>query len=747
MKGALMKTMIHIHEENLEFHLTNGKISYIFRVMEDTGVLEQLYTGKALRPQPSYNHLLEREVRPSNNLLEGSLLTSLEHVKQEMPVYGTTDFREPGVSIRYEDGDTISHFAYHSHYTMKGKPRLSGMPHTFCNEEEGETLVVELRDRYSKLSLLLSYSILKDHPVLIRHSEIQNLGEEEVTIERLMSISLDLPEGNFDFVHLHGAWAREMQMERKDLGRGITSIGSTRGASSHIHNPFFALLEKDAGEGTGRVYGLSFLYSGDFLGQVEVDSYEVTRAMMGINPRNFSWILKKGEHFTTPEAVLVFSEEGIGGMSRGFHNLFRKHLIRKEWALRKRPLLLNSWEGTYFDFTEEKILSMAKEAKEMDIELFVLDDGWFGNRNSDNSSLGNWKEDPKKLPSGMEGLSKKIRDLGLSFGLWFEPEMVNKDTPLYQEHPEWIIGHPKKNISHGRNQYVLDFSNPDVVEEIFRQMDKILEKSNLAYLKWDMNRYISEGYVEHLGKKHQGELFHRYILGVYRLYEMILEKYPDLLIEACAGGGGRFDPGMLYFSPQIWLSDDTDAVERLKIQYGASLVYPISCLGSHVSQVPNHQVARITSLTMRGDVALFGTSGYELNPMEFTEKEKEEIRIQIAFRNKHQNLLLTGDFYRLSSPFEKNITAWMVVSKDQKEALLGIYEVLASPNKPYRRIRLKGLYAEGVYQIDKGSTRPGDELMEVGILLGENYIGRAQSYWGRTLPGDFHSKVIHLKQV
>jgi len=740
--------MIHVNEEKLEFHLTNGKVSYIFRVMEETGVLEHLYTGKAVGHRKSFTHLIEREVRPSNNLYEGNLTTSLEHIRQEMPVFGTTDFRDPALSIRYEDGDRISHFSYLSYEIQKGKEKLQGMPHTFFKEEEAKTLVIHLKDRYENQTLSLFYTITEKEPVILRHSELKNHGEEPISLERLMSFSLDLPRKDFDFIHLTGAWAREAQLERKPLHTGIQRIGSVRGASSHMHNPFFALADTKTTEHTGEVFGFSFIYSGNFLAQVEVDSYQVTRAMLGIHPHNFEWNLKPGETFVSPEAVMVYSNEGLGGMSRVFHDLYREHLISTKWAKKERPILMNNWEGTYFDFDEEKIVEIAKQAKDLGVELFVLDDGWFGKRDSDNSSLGNWTPDERKLPNGIKGLSEKIRNLGLKFGLWFEPEMVSKDTDLFKEHPDWILGHPKKNISHGRNQFVLDMGNQMVVDELFRQMDDILSVSELSYVKWDMNRYISEAYSQNLSPDSQGEVMHRYILGVYELFERILTKYPDLFIESCAGGGGRFDPGMLYYSPQVWTSDDTDAVERLKIQYGTSMVYPISSIGSHVSAVPNHQVARLTSLKMRGDVALFGTSGYELDPIKLTEEEKIVVREQIRVRNARQKLLLEGDFIRLSSPYESNRPAWMVVSKDQSEALVGIYQVLAKPNPPYERLQLRGLIDDGLYEISGSKEmRLGDDLMNIGLLFGENYIGRTQEYWSREMPGDFSSRIVHLSLV
>lgn len=743
-----MNKYVYVNKEMNEFHLTNGKISYIFRVMEQTNVVEQLYAGKAIRHRNAFGYLIEREIRPSNNQVTGDHTTSLEHVKQEMPVFGTTDFRYPALEVRYPDGDRISQFEYQSFRIEQGKQKLAGLPTTFAASAEATTLEIILKDRYSELYLTLSYTIFHEHAAMARHTIIENRGEETYALERLMSLNLDLPTDDYDFIHLHGAWAREAQIERKPLLTGVQQVSSTRGASSHVHNPFFALAKETTTEKQGEAFGFSLLYSGNFLAQVEVDAYHITRAMLGINPHQFEWELNPGTFFTAPEAVMVYSEDGLNGMSRTFHDLYREHLISPKWSGRKRPILINNWEATYFEFDEEKILELAADAKNLGIELFVLDDGWFGKRDNDASSLGDWTVDLAKLPNGLAGLAEKIREMGLQFGLWFEPEMVSEKTPIDGVHPDWKIGHPNKNISHGRNQYVLDFSRQEVVENIFAQMDAILSCGLIDYVKWDMNRYISEAFSQALPASKQGEVLHRYILGVYDLYEKLLASYPDLLIESCAGGGGRFDPGLLYYAPQTWASDDTDAVERLKIQYGTSLVYPLASIGSHVSEVPNHQVGRVTSLKMRGDVATFGTFGYELDSTKLSEEDKAIIREQIVQVKAWQTLVHKGDFYRLMSPFDGNTTAWMVVSKDKSEALVGVYHVLAKPNPAYERVLLEGLDTHALYRIEgEEAHRYGDDLMQIGLLSGGNYIGRAQDYWSRKMPGDFSSRLYHLQTI
>jgi alpha-galactosidase len=714
--------------------------------MEKSKQLEHLYFGKRIHHLPSLDYLIERESRPSNNLYEGDHTSSLEHIKQEYPSFGTTDFRQPAFQMHYSKGDKVSHFEYQEYEIINGKPYLEGLPATYTeSEEEAQTLIIKLKDNYSDMSLHLFYTIFKDQSVITRSSQFLNEGEEELFLENAMSTSIDFSDSHFEMIHLNGAWARERHVERQPLFKGIQSIGTVRGASSHTHNPFFALARPTATETQGEVYGFSLVYSGNHIGQVEVDTYDVARVTMGIHPYQFKWKLEAGEKFQTPEAVMVYSDNGINGMSQSFHQLYRKRLARDPWKEENRPILINNWEATYFDFDEEKILTIAKQAADLGIELFVLDDGWFGKRDDDSSSLGDWTVDKAKLPNGIKALSEKVHKLGLKFGLWFEPEMVNKDTPLYEEHPDWIIGVPDKNISHGRNQFVLDFSNPKVVDNIFEQMDTILKDSKIDYIKWDMNRYISEAFSTALPSDRQGELYHRYIIGVYNLYERLLEKYPHLLIESCAGGGARFDPGMLYYAPQTWTSDDTDAVERLKIQYGTSMVYPISSIGSHVSAVPNHQVGRLTSMDMRAAVAYFGTFGYELDVTQLSDEDLEKMKEHIEFFKDNRKLIHSGTFYRLKSPFEGNETAWMVVSEDKKEALVSYYHVLAKPNPGYSRLRLEGLDEDTLYVIDPdGEERYGSDLKHAGLFFSQNEKTRGD-FWSINGKSDFHSKIIKIK--
>lgn len=740
--------MIYVNQygDELEFHLTNKYISYIFRVDPKIKILEHLYYGAKIKHRDSFYHLIEREIRPSNNLFFGSQLTSLEHIKQEMPVYGTTDYRSGVVQVSYPDGDSISHFEYEDFKIIHGKPELKGLPHSF-EDNKAKTLEIKLKDKYSPLVIFVYYCIFEEYPIITRWTKIFNPSSDNYLIKKALSMNVDFPDKDFEWIHLSGAWARETQLNREKLIIGRQVIESTRGASSHVHQPFIGLLRKETTEHSGEMYGFSLVYSGSFIAQIEVDSYDVTRVQLGIQEKTFSWNLHPEQSFTTPEVVMCYSNEGINGLSQSYHQFVSNHLIRAGHSFTKRPILINSWEASYYNFNEDTLFSLAEQANEVGIELFVLDDGWFFKRDSDNGSLGCWCENLEKFPRGLKHFADSIHQLGMQFGIWLEPEMISRDVPLFEKHPDWIIGHPEKNISHGRNQYVLDFANPNVVDEIFNQIKLLLDNVPIDYIKWDMNRYISEAYSQYLGKENQGEVFHRYILGVYHLLDKILTYKTDLLMETCAGGGARFDLGMLYYSPQIWASDNTDAIDRLKIQYGLSLVYPLSTIGSHISEVPNHQVGRMTSLKIRNDVALFGTFGYELDLGKLTFEEKSEIKNQIIHAKERRKLIGEGLFYRLESPFESNNVAWMVVSSDKQEALVAYYQILGQANSGYKRLKLKGLQEDMFYLINDKLIYSGDELMNIGILLNANFIGKEQEFWQRDIPGDFNSRLFYIKNI
>ena len=740
---------IVFHEKNRTFHLFNDKISYIMAVLPN-GQMGQLYFGKRIHQREDYSYLLEMMARPMGSyVFENDRTLSLEHVKQEYGVYGSTDYRCPAVEILQENGSRISDFCYKSHTVSGGKPKLKGLPATYTeSDSEAETLTLVLEDKVTGIELELLYTLFAGSGIIARSARFLNCGKKPVHLLKAMSLCMDLPDHDYDWIQFSGAWARERYPKKRRLETGIQSVGSMRGHSSHEHNPFVILKRPTADEFQGEVIGFSLIYSGNFLAQAEVDTHDTTRVLLGINPEWFDWKLEPGEEFQTPEAVMVYTDRGMNDMSQTFHRLFQKRLARGYWRDRERPILINNWEATYFDFTEERIVEIAKKAKEQGIELFVLDDGWFGKRTSERAGLGDWKANPERLPEGITGLAQKIEALGMKFGLWFEPEMVNKDSDLYREHPDWILSVPERRQSQGRYQYVLDFSRKEVVDYIYDRMAEILGSGKVSYVKWDMNRSITECWSAALPADRQGEVFHRYILGVYDLYDRLNTAFPEVLFESCASGGGRFDPGLLYYAPQGWASDDTDAAERLKIQYGTSYCYPISSIGAHVSASPNHQIMRSTPLYTRANVACFGTFGYELDLNRLTAEEQEEVKRQTAFMKKYRSVLQFGSFYRLESPFEGNVTAWMSVSGERKTAVVGWYRTLNGINMGYTRVKLRGLEPDSVYRVSADGVLRGeyygDELMNVGLVTSD-----ADS--GELLPGmrpscDFDSRIFVLEK-
>lgn len=738
---------IKYHANSKIFHLYNDTISYLMIVLEN-GNLGQLYCGKKIRDREDFSYLLEMALRPmASCVYEEDKLFSLEHIKLEFPVYGSGDYRHPAAEVRQENGSRISEFSYAEHSIAKGKPVLQGLPATYTEQEqEAETLTIVLKDALTGMKVELLYTIFQSGGILTKSVHFRNEGNETLYLTRAMSFCLDLPDHEYQWLQLSGSWARERHIRERKLEQGITAIDSRRGHSSHEQNPFLVLKRPFAEEDQGEVWGLSLLYSGNFLMQAEVDAHDTLRILAGIHPDGFTWKLEAGEEFQTPEAVLVYSDQGLGGMSRTFHKLFGKRLVRGYWRDRVRPILNNNWEATYFDFTEDKLLKIVEKAKECGVELFVLDDGWFGKRSSDRAGLGDWTANTERLPHGLKGLAEKIEALGMKFGLWVELEMVNKDSDLYRAHPDWILAVPGRRQSHGRYQYVLDFSRKEVVDHIYAQIEKILKEAKISYIKWDMNRSITECYSSALPADRQGEVFHRYILGVYELYERLRTRFPQILFESCASGGGRFDAGMLYYAPQGWVSDDSDAVERLKIQYGTSLAYPLSCMGAHVSVVPNHQVFRKTPLHTRANVAYFGVFGYELDMNTLSQEEITEIKEQIRFVKQYRTVLQFGDFYRLKSPFSGNTVVWMCVSEDQKTAIVGWYRILNEVNASFNRVCLQGLREDLLYRDQQtGRIHYGDELMNVGLLTSDSTAGQVE---GDIEPcTDFESRIYVLEAV
>lgn len=759
---------IIFHKQSKCFHLYNNEVSYIMRIMEN-GQLENLYYGKKIHDKEDFAYFHDEAMRSQMSVCipEPGLL-SMQYTRQEYPSYGTGDYRSPAVTIAQENGSRIIDFKYAGHEIYSGKKEILPLPATYVEgKEEAETLEVTLHDNVMDTDLILSYTIYEAYPVITRNTKFVHKGKEKIVLERAMSASVEFLDMDYEMVQLSGGWSRERYVKNRKLEMGIQSIQSLNGTCCGAeHNPFLALKRPHTTESQGEVYGFSLVYSGNYLGQVEVSTFDMTRVMLGINPEDFSWELKSGESFQTPEVVMVYSDKGLNKMSQTYHRLYRKRLMHGEWRDKARPILLNNWEATYFDFNEEKILTIAKKAKEAGVELFVLDDGWFGARNDDYRGLGDWYVNLEKLPDGISGLSKKVEELGLKFGLWVELEMVNKDSDLYRAHPDWIISAPNRFESHARHQNVLDFSRKEVVDYIYEMIAKVIRESSISYIKWDMNRYMSEPYSKGSAPCEQGKVMHKYILGVYDLYTRLTTEFPHILFESCASGGARFDPAMLYFAPQTWCSDDTDASERTKIQYGTSYVYPIVSMGSHVSAVPNHQMHRITPIETRANVAYFGTFGYELDLNLLSDAEIETVKKQIAFMKEHRELIqMDGDFYRLLSPFEGNETAWMVVSSDKTQAVAAFYQRLNKVNASWLRLKLDGLDANTKYEVscdmapvasydakiaeayghktEEDSVKTyqayGDELMSAGIPIDREELNKKG--------GDFASLLYTLKKV
>jgi alpha-galactosidase len=701
-----------------QLHLHNGQISYVLRVLEN-GWLGHLHMGTPLPPGRSYAHLGPREFLGFDNRVG-------EPVGLEMPTAGGGDFRVPGLVVEQPDGSSVLDLRYVDHRVKHGKPALDGLPATYAeSDSEAETLEVLLRDSVAGLEVRLRYSLFAGRPVVARSAVLANVGSGRLVVRTAMSATLDLPDHTWQLTTLSGTWARERHPDSAALLPGRRSVGSLRGASGLEHNPFLMLARPATTEDAGEALGMSLVYSGNFLAEAEVEPRGTTRLRIGIHPEGFGWVLEPGATFSVPEAVIAWSGAGIGGLSDAFHALYRDRLARGTWRDRPRPVLLNSWEGVYFDFDHDRLLEMARATRDLGIELFVLDDGWFGERDADTSSLGDWVVDRRKLPRGLGALAADVEALGLRFGLWIEPEMISPRSRLFEAHPDWAIGIPGRSRTESRQQLVLDLGRPEVVDHLESALADVLGNAAVSYVKWDMNRNITEPFGAALPPDRQGELFHRYILGAYELWRRLTTRFPEILFESCASGGGRFDPGMLAFAPQTWTSDDTDAVERLRIQWGTSLVYPVSSMGAHVSAVPNHQVGRVTPIATRATVSFFGLLGYELDPTRLGEPDREAVRDQVRFYLERRDLLQRGRFVRLRSPFEDggNEAAWMTVSVDRRRAVVGHYRVLERPVPQHDRLRLRGLDPAAVYRVaawpggaGMGSVdRSGAELMAVGI--------------------------------
>lgn len=723
-------------EEEKIFKLDTRNTTYVIAVVDDEQFLGHVYYGKKLK-EVHLDGLLrihENPFVPSRN--NRDRVSFLDSFPMEYPAHGLGDYRESCINIRTEKGNVGLALSYVSHKITEGKDGLEGLPASFGEAGECETLKILCEDKVTGLQVILQYGIFDEADVITRSVKVVNTGKEDLYLTKVYSACLDMDNKDFEAISLHGSWARERQIETVPVSHGKYSVESIRGESSHQDHPFLALKTKNADQENGEVYAMHFVYSGNFKAQVQSDQFDQVRMTMGIHPEDFTWKLKEGESFQAPETVLVYSAQGLGQMTRIFHDFYRNHLIRSKYKNQKRPILINNWEATYFDFDTDKLIAIAKQASALGIEMLVMDDGWFGNRCDDNRALGDWFVNEEKLKGGLKYLVDEVNKLGMKFGIWFEPEMISPDSDLYRAHPDYAIAIPGREPSLCRNQYVLDLTRKEVRDYAYECVAKILRSANIEYVKWDMNRQLSDIGSLELPADQMGELYHRYVLAVYEMQERMMTEFPHLLLENCSGGGARFDPGMLYYSPQIWCSDDTDAIERLKIQEGTALIYPLSTMGAHVSDCPNHTVGRVTPFETRGYVALAGTFGYELDVTKIPESDREQIPAQVAMYHKYNDLVREGDYYRIASYAENHyFDCYGVVSKNKKEALYTYVQVLNRPNYHSRRIYLKGLAAEKYYAIEgEDGTWSGEQLMNAGLLVQNPF-------------GDFKGKLIHLTEV
>ena len=663
--------------ENNVFYLKTNNSLYIMKTAK-TGHLLHVYYGSPMVQFKTEDILLERafELGSSTSYNKTDKPFSLGTALLEVATFGKGDYREPSLHLELMNGSRVTDFLFHSYRIYEGKERLEGLPATYG---DCMTLQIQLKDDIADLQLLLSYSVFEEADVIARSMKVINGNKQRVVLDKVMSMSMDFWQNEFELTTFDGAWIRERFIHSRPI-MGIHKIDSKKGVSSSDHNPSFIIKKKNTSESHGEAYGFALVYSSNFEAILENNPNGNLRVMMGINSFDFRWPLEKGESFQTPEVLMTYSSKGLNGVSQGFHKIIRDNLINGEWQYKERPILINNWEATYFDFNESKLLRLARRAKKLGIELFVLDDGWFSNRDDDTKGLGDYFPNTKKLPEGIPGIARKINDLGLSFGIWVEPEMVNEDSELYRKHPEWAMKLPDREPSYGRNQLVLDLTNPEVTEYIYSSLSNLFSSANIAYCKWDMNRNFSDVYSNYLNRDQQGGYYHRYILSLYSVLERLKEAFPHILFESCSSGGNRFDMGMLYYMPQVWTSDNTDGYSRQLIQYGSSMIYPPSVTGAHVSQCPNHQTLRNTPIETRFNVAAFGLLGYELDLTKITPFEEKAIKNQITYYKMHRQLLQYGHFYRVLSPFETEYCQWLVTDSSYSKVLMGFYQSLAKPN-------------------------------------------------------------------
>ena len=719
---------ISVDSEKRLFHLSGKTFSYVLYVDEE-GNLLNLHWGSKL-PDADITYILD-------DYHGGASFDSpYSRLPFEIPTIGTGYFGQPGVRAKNGQGNDVTVLKYHSFARVSGKPASKGLPAVYVEAEgEAESLTIVLKDQLTGLTVRAKYTVMEQLDVLTRSLELENGGKEALTLTNMMSASVPLYGNQYDILHLKGGWARERAVVRRPIGEARTCVESRRGASGHEENPFMALLTPDVTETQGQVYAMLLIYSGSFMASSEVSNFENSRLSIGLNPEVCQWLLAPGESFQTPEALLVYSPEGLGGMSCRFHETIRTRICRGYWRDRERPVLVNNWEGTYFDFTEEKLIAIAEQAKKIGVELFVLDDGWFGKRNSDNCSLGDWVCNAEKLPCGIGGLARRMNEMGLRFGLWFEPEMISPDSDLYRAHPDWCLHVEGRARTEARQQLILDLSRTEVQDYLIGALSDVLSNASIDYVKWDMNRNMTEYFSAAQLPCRQMETQHRYMLGLYRVMEALVTAFPKVLFEGCSGGGGRFDAGMLHYMPQFWTSDDIDPMERLCIQYGTSRVYPPCTMGAHVSASPNHQTGRVTRFKTRCDVALGGNFGFELDLSRQSEEDLATARQAVELVKSVRKTLQQGRYMRLENPFTGNFAAWQFISADGSEAVACAYQRLTMPHAVSHRLFMTGLQEDAVYvDQDSGPRYSGAALMHVGLPVG--YI-----------KGDFASRIYRFKKA
>lgn len=710
---------IRYHADSRTFILETRDSSYLMKVSR-YGNLLHLYYGDRI-PDENLDYLIkvhDRGFSPNPNEAGNDRTFSLDYLAQEYSTDGKGDYRAASIEVINSDGSQIFSGKFAGYEIYKGKYRLEGMPslHAAAGDTV-DTLEIRLKDRESRVCVNLCYSVFEEKDIITRTVRLVNEGKDEIRLKKIMSMTMDFKDSEYDLITFDGRHTMEREFTRTAVRSGVTSIGSSRGTSSHQHNPFAILCERDAGEDHGRCYGYSLVYSGNFLIEAEKDQFKQLRMNVGINPGRFLFLLAPDEEFQAPEVVLAYSGKGLTGLSHLYHDVYRQNLCRSPYMKKARPVLINSWEAAYFNFDDEKLLNIARAAVDMGVDLFVLDDGWFGKRDDDNSGLGDWKVNREKLKNGISGLSEEIHKLGLKFGIGIEPEMVSEDSDLYRAHPDWCLKVPGRPMTRGRNQLVLDLSRRDVCDYVISAINGMISEAQIEYIKWDMNRSISDVWSGLLPVDRQGEVSHRYVLGLYYIMDELILKHPEILFCGCSGGGGRYDAAMLYYQPQIWCSDNTDAKSRLKIQYGTSFGYPVNVMESHVSVCPNHQTGRTTPISTRGIVAMDGILGYELDSTRLSDEEKAACREQIRFYKRNYKLIAEGDYYRLTSPYDNpNFTAWQHVSKDKRKALVSLVLTDRESNDAQRYLKLKGLDRETMYRIEgQKGTFSGALLMSAGI--------------------------------